>query len=103
MPPPVEPDGGNGGQDSTPHADRQPNVNLAAGRLGIAQQRLVLATCAALQPDDGGLAGPHPGGQFGLGEAGPQTRPDQLGGNLELRGERIVRGLDARDRPATAL
>src|SRR3984893_9198924 len=80
---------------NTASSRRQQHVELAAGRLGVAQQRLgARQRLAALQSGDGGLAGPHPGSQFGLGEASTQTRPEQLGGNLELRSERIILGLD---------
>jgi hypothetical protein len=40
------------------------------------------------------LAGAHPGREFGLGEACAQASPEQLGGNLELRRERVMLGLD---------
>ena len=70
-------------------------MELVAGRLGVAQQRLgARQSLAALQSGNGGLAGTHPGSQFGLGQPGPQASLDQLGGNLELRGERVVFGLD---------
>ena len=46
---------------------RKPHVELAARRLGVAQERLgARQGLAALQPRDGGLAGPHAGSQFGL-------------------------------------
>src|SRR5713226_8184296 len=74
---------------------RQPHVDLAPRRLGVTQQRLgARQRLAALQPGDGGLAGTHPGSELGLGQAGAQASPQQLGGNLELGGERVVFGLD---------
>jgi hypothetical protein len=36
---------------------------------------------------DRGLAGSHPGSQFGLQETCPQASPEQFGGNLELWSE----------------
>jgi hypothetical protein len=49
---------------------------------------------AILKSGNRGLAGAHPGREFGLGEARPQPSPEQLGGNLELRSERVILGLD---------
>jgi hypothetical protein len=46
------------------------------------------------QPGNRGLAGAHPGREFGLGEARAQPSPEQFGGNLELRRERVILGLD---------
>jgi hypothetical protein len=46
------------------------------------------------QPGDRGLAGAHPGREFGLGEACAQASPEQFGGNLELRRQRVILGLD---------
>jgi hypothetical protein len=48
------------------------------------------------KPRDGGLAGAHPGRKLGLRQARAQASPEQLGGDLELRREGIIRGLDLR-------
>src|SRR6267154_1354107 len=66
----------------------------AAGCLGIAQQRLgARKRVTVFQPGDGGLAGAHPGRQFGLRQPCAQASPEQRGGNLELRRERVILGL----------
>jgi hypothetical protein len=77
--------------------DRPPTAarETAAGCLGVTQQRLgARQRVAIFQPGDGGLAGAHPAREFGLGEACAKASPEQLGGNLELRGERVILGLD---------
>src|SRR6266849_1312944 len=80
---------------NTASSSRQPHVELVAGRLGVAQQRLgARQRLAALQSGNGGLAGPHPASQFSLREARPQTSLEQFGRNLELRSERVILGLD---------
>src|SRR5712691_11129004 len=74
---------------------QQPHMEPAPGRLGVAQKCLrARKRLTALKAGDGGLAGAHPGGQFGLGEACSQASLEQLGGNLELRSERVILGLD---------
>ena len=68
-------------------------MKLAAGCLGVAQERLgARKGVTVFKPGDGGLAGAHSGGEFGLGEARPQASSEQLGGNLELRSERVILG-----------
>lgn len=47
------------------------------------------------QAGDRGLAGAHPGRKLGLGEAGAQPSPEQFGGDLELRRQRVILGLDS--------
>ena len=42
------------------------------------------------------MAGPHSSGQFGLRETGAEASPEQLGGDLELWGKRVVFRLDLR-------
>jgi hypothetical protein len=49
---------------------------------------------AVFEPGDGRLAGAHSAREFGLGEASAQPSLQQFGGNLELRRERIILGLD---------
>src|SRR6266702_2168896 len=67
----------------------------AAGCLGVAQERLgARKRLTTLEAGDRGLAGAHPGGQLGLGEASSQASTEQLGGNLEFRSERVILGLD---------
>jgi hypothetical protein len=74
---------------------RQPHLKLAAGRLGVAQQRPgARKRVAVFEPGDGGLAGAHPDRKFGLAEARTQASPEQLGGNLELRRQCVILGLD---------
>src|SRR5207244_2391035 len=76
---------------------RKPHVKPTASRLGIAQEGLCARKrLTAFESGDRGLAGPHPRGQFGLGQARAQASPEQLGGNLELRGERVILSLDLR-------
>src|SRR5580704_17044416 len=66
-------------------------MKFAARRLGIAQQRLrARQRLAAFKSCDCGLAGAHPGSEFGLGEACSQASPQQLRGDLKLRSERLV-------------
>ena len=70
---------------------RQPHVKLAAGGFRIAQQCLrARQHLTAFKPGDRGLAGPHPGSQLSLREACAQASPEQLGGDLELRRERVI-------------
>jgi len=72
-------------------------VKLAAGGLGVAQQRLrARQRLAAFKPGDRGLAGPHPLSQFGLRQTRAQASPEQLGSDLELRRERVILRLDLR-------
>src|SRR5262245_51869017 len=74
---------------------RKPHVELAAGRLSVTQERLrARQRLAALQTGNGRLAGAQPGSHLGLGEPRSQASPEQFGGNLELRSERIILGLD---------
>src|ERR1700676_2808556 len=70
-------------------------MELAAGRLGVAQECLgARKRLTAFQSGDGGLAGSHKGSQLDLREARPQARSEQLDGDLELRGERVILGPD---------
>src|ERR1700756_390922 len=76
---------------------RQPHFELAAGCLSIAQKRLCARQrLTAFKSSDRGLAGAHPSGQLSLRETCAQASPEQLGGNLELRSERVVLRLDFR-------
>ena len=74
---------------------RQPNVDPAAGCLGVAQDRLgARKRLAVFKPRDGGLAGVRPVRKLGLRQARAQASAEQLGGNLELRRERVILCLD---------
>jgi hypothetical protein len=57
----------------------------------------------AFKSSDGGLAGTHPGGKLGLGDACSQTSLDQFGGNLELWSKRVILGLYHRVGQQTSL
>src|SRR5882757_6623292 len=70
-------------------------VEPASGSFRVAQQRLGARQCVTIfKPGDGGLAGAHPGREFGLREACTKARPKQLGSNLELRSQRVILGFD---------
>ena|ERR1700726_3549770 len=72
---------------------QQPHMKLAAGRLGVAQQRLgARQRVTIFEPRDGGLVGAHPLREFSLRQPCAQASFEQLGGNLELRSERVILG-----------
>ena len=70
-------------------------ANSAAGGVGETQQRFGAGQrLPAFQSCNGRLAGAHARGQFGMREPGALARPVELGGDLELRGERVIFGFD---------